>query len=51
MKTDEKQIKKLAPNEPIADQEKGLVAVDPEMLIAKAIEKGLPVETMENYWL
>ncbi len=44
MNKSEKPVNKIAP----VKQDKSLVAVDPGMLIAKAIEKGLPVETMEK---
>lgn len=44
MNKSEKPINKLAP----IKQETNMMVVDPGMLIAKAIEKGLPVETMEK---
>jgi len=46
---EEGKVKKLAPNKKgIVKQKKNIVSVNPEMLITKAIENGLPVETMEK---
>ena len=45
----EKKDKKIAPEEQaMVKHENNITTVDPELLLLKAIEKGLPVETMEK---